>query len=44
MSSQNDLTPFFGAATVGITFNNGVVIGAERSSPLLIISSLVVPV
>jgi proteasome beta subunit len=30
MSSQNDLTPFFGAATVGITFNNGVVIGAEK--------------
>ncbi|MFW9934874.1 MAG: proteasome subunit beta [Candidatus Thorarchaeota archaeon] len=30
MSSQNDLTPFFGAATVGITFKNGVVIGAEK--------------
>jgi proteasome beta subunit len=30
MSSQTDLTPFFGAATVGITFKNGVVIGAEK--------------
>ncbi|MFX1490663.1 MAG: proteasome subunit beta [Promethearchaeota archaeon] len=30
MSGQNDLTPFFGAATVGITFENGVVIGAEK--------------
>ncbi len=30
MSGQNDLTPFFGAATVGITFSNGVVIGAEK--------------
>ncbi len=30
MSGQADLTPFFGAATVGITFENGVVIGAEK--------------
>ncbi|MHA2314616.1 MAG: proteasome subunit beta [Candidatus Hermodarchaeia archaeon] len=30
MSGQIDLTPFFGAATVGITFENGVVIGAEK--------------
>ena len=30
MSGQTDLTPFFGAATVGITFSNGVVIGAEK--------------
>lgn len=30
MSNQTDLTPFFGAATVGITFENGVVIGAEK--------------
>ena len=30
MSGQTDLTPFFGAATVGITFENGVVIGAEK--------------
>ncbi len=30
MSAQSDLTPFFGAATVGITFDNGVVIGAEK--------------
>ncbi len=30
MSGQSDLTPFFGAATVGITFSNGVVIGAEK--------------
>ncbi|MFX0169265.1 MAG: proteasome subunit beta [Candidatus Hodarchaeota archaeon] len=30
MSGQQDLTPFFGAATVGITFSNGVVIGAEK--------------
>ncbi len=30
MSGQTDLTPFFGAATVGITFQNGVVIGAEK--------------
>ncbi|MFX1575946.1 MAG: proteasome subunit beta [Promethearchaeota archaeon] len=30
MSNQTDLTPFFGAATVGITFKNGVVIGAEK--------------
>lgn len=30
MSGQSDLTPFFGAATVGITFTNGVVIGAEK--------------
>jgi len=30
MSGQNDLTPFFGAATVGITFKNGIVIGAEK--------------
>lgn len=30
MSGQSDLTPFFGAATVGITFSGGVVIGAEK--------------
>jgi proteasome beta subunit len=30
MSSQTDLTTFFGAATVGITFKNGLVIGAEK--------------
>ncbi len=30
MRGQSDLTPFFGAATVGITFDNGVVIGAEK--------------
>jgi proteasome beta subunit len=30
MSGQSDLTTFFGAATVGITFDNGVVIGAEK--------------
>ncbi len=30
MNGQTDLTPFFGAATVGITFENGVVIGAEK--------------
>jgi proteasome beta subunit len=30
MSGQSDLTTFFGAATVGITFNNGIVIGAEK--------------
>ncbi len=30
MSAQSDLTTFFGAATVGITFDNGVVIGAEK--------------
>ncbi|MFW9830229.1 MAG: proteasome subunit beta [Candidatus Thorarchaeota archaeon] len=30
MSGQSDLTPFFGAATVGITFENGIVIGAEK--------------
>ncbi len=30
MSQEQDLTPFFGAATVGITFDTGVVIGAEK--------------
>lgn len=30
MSEQLDLSSFFGAATVGITFDNGVVIGAEK--------------
>jgi len=30
MSGQSDLTPFFGAATLGITFHDGVVIGAEK--------------
>lgn len=30
MSSQTDISSFFGAATVGITFNKGIVIGAEK--------------
>ena len=30
MQEQMDLSSFFGAATVGITFNKGVVIGAEK--------------
>lgn len=30
MSEQMDITSFFGAATVGITFEKGVVIGAEK--------------
>ncbi len=30
MSGESDLTSFFGAATVGITFDGGVVIGAEK--------------
>jgi proteasome beta subunit len=30
MNAQVDISSFFGAATVGITFDNGVVIGAEK--------------